>query len=91
VSAFAACALGRIGWIRARGTGVTAPRTSWARFNEAGIRLAATRDFGRVTLSVHADGLVMLSRWNVVLNDSVIWSVPRFGGVVGLDVALRFF
>ena len=42
-------------------------------------------------VSVHADGLVMLSRWNVVLNDAVVWSVPRIGGVVGLDVALRFF
>jgi hypothetical protein len=34
----------------------------------------------------------MLSRWNVVLNDdAVIWSVPRVGVIVGLDVALRFF
>jgi hypothetical protein len=91
LSIIAACALGRIGWIRAAGTGVNAPLTSWARFEEAGIRLAGSRDFGRVTLSVHADGLVMLSRWNVVLNDVVVWSVPRLGAVVGLDVALRFF
>ncbi len=55
------------------------------------MRLAGTRELGRFMLSVHADGLVMLSRWNVVLNDAVVWSVPRVGVVVGLDVALRFF
>ena len=70
---------------------VAEPSTSWGRFAEVGMRLAGTREFGRFMVSVHADGLVMLSRWNVVLNDAVVWSVPRIGGVVGLDVALRFF
>jgi len=91
VSVMSACALGRIGWIRARGVEVAAPRASWGRFSEVGIRVAASRDLGRFMVSLHADGLVMLSRWNVVLNDAVVWSVPRIGGVVGLDVALRFF
>jgi hypothetical protein len=87
-----ACLLGRLGWLRARGTGITAPATNWGRFGEVGMRLAAARDIGRFTVGVHADGLVMLSRWNVVFNgDAVVWSVPRFGVVVGLDVALRFF
>ena len=57
----------------------------------SGYASPATRELGRFMVSVHADGLVMLSRWNVVLNDAVVWSVPRIGGVVGLDVALRFF
>ena len=91
VSLVSACILGRIGWIRARGVDVAEPSTSWGRFAEIGMRLAGTREFGRFMVSVHADGLVMLSRWNVVLNDAVVWSVPRIGGVVGLDVALRFF
>lgn len=91
VSLVSACVLGRIGWIRARGVDVAEPSTSWGRFAEIGMRLAATREFGRFMASIHADGLVMLSRWNVVLNDAVVWSVPRIGGVVGLDVALRFF
>ena len=91
VSIVSACLLGRLGWLRAQGTGIAAPRTSWGHFGEIGMRLAATRELGRFMVSVHADGLVMLSRWNVVLNDAVVWSVPRVGGVVGLDVALRFF
>ena len=91
VSIVSACLLGRLGWIRAQGMGIAAPRTSWGHFGEVGMRLAGTRELGRFLISVHADGLVMLSRWNVVLNDAVVWSVPRIGGVVGLDVALRFF
>jgi hypothetical protein len=86
-----ACLLGRLGWLRAHGTGIAVPRTSWGLFGELGMRVAGTRELGRFIVSVHADGLVMLSRWNVVLNDAVVWTVPRVGGVVGVDVALRFF
>src|SRR5207342_3821581 len=32
VSVASACALGRIGWVQARGMGVDQPRTSWTRF-----------------------------------------------------------
>jgi len=91
VSVASACALGRLGWVRARGLGVTAPNTSWGLFGEAGLRFAATKGWGRLVVSLHADGLVMLSRWNVVLNDAVVWTVPRVGVGLGLDVGLRFF
>jgi hypothetical protein len=91
VSVASACLLGRLGWIRARGMGVLAPSTSWGRFSEVGARVAASRELGRFIVSVHADGLVMLSRWNVVFNNAVVWSTPRVGGVVGVDVALFFF
>ena len=56
-----------------------------------GMRLAATREIGRFMVSVHADALVMLSRWNVVSGDAVVWRVPRVGVVAGLDVAALFF
>jgi hypothetical protein len=75
----------------AAGCAVDAPSTSWGHFSEVGLRLAGSQELGRVTITVHADGLVMLSRWNVVLNDAVVWSVPRVAGLVGFDVALRFF
>jgi hypothetical protein len=90
-SIVSACLLGRLGWIRAQGMGISAPRTSWGHFGEVGMRVAGTKEVGRFLVSVHADGLVMLSRWSVLLNDAVVWNVPRVGGVVGLDVALRFF
>jgi hypothetical protein len=33
----------------------------------------------------------MLAQWNVLLNDTVVWRVPRVGGVLGVDLALRIF
>jgi hypothetical protein len=90
VSLASACVLGRIGWLRGEGTGVASPSASWGRFGEVGLRLAGSRELGRFIVGVHVDGLVMLSRWNVVLNDAVVWSVPRVGVVAGVDVALRF-
>jgi hypothetical protein len=91
LSVLATCALGRLGWIRAVGMGVDAPNTGWGRFSEVGMRLAGTMEWGRFALSLHVDTLVMLSRWNVVLNQSVVWTVPRVGGLLGVDVGLRFF
>ena len=91
VSVASACLLSRLGGLRARGTGIALPSTSWGWFGEVGMRLAGNWELGRFIVSVHADGLVMLSRWNVKLNDTPVWSVPRVGGVIGLDVALRFF
>lgn len=91
VAVASACVLGRLGWIRARGRGIAAPNTSWGRFGQAGLRLGASKEFGRLSISLHADGLIMLSRWNVVLNDAVVWTVPRVAGGVGVDFALRFF
>jgi hypothetical protein len=55
------------------------------------MRVAATKELGRFILGVHADGLVMLARWNIVLNDAVVWRIPRAGAVLGVDLALRFF
>jgi len=91
LSAASACLLGRFGWLRGRGSGVDRPATSSGRFGEVGLRLAASRELGSFLISVHADGLVMLSRWNVLLNDAIVWRVPRVGGLLGLDVALHFF
>lgn len=90
VSIASACLLGRLGWIRARGTGVASPNTSWGRFGEVGMRVAASKELGRFVVSIHADGLVLLARWNVVLNDATVWSIPRVGGVLGMDLALHF-
>jgi hypothetical protein len=91
LSVASACALGRLGWVQAHGTGVDMPRTGWARFNQAGLRVAASRDLGRFVVAFHVDGLVMLARWQVFLNDTAVWTVPRVGALAGLDVALQFF
>ena len=67
------------------------PNTSWGQFGEVGLRLAAAEELGRFMVSVHADGLVMVSRWNVVLNDAVVWRSRASGVSLAWIVALRFF
>jgi hypothetical protein len=33
----------------------------------------------------------MLSPWTVTLNDTVAWTTPRVGGLLGLDFGMYFF
>jgi hypothetical protein len=41
-------------------------------------------------LRVHADGLIILTRWVASLDDVPVWTTPRFAAAVGLDAGLRF-
>ena len=86
-----ACLTGRMTWMRAAGENVDSPSIAWGHFGEVGARLGASKDFGRWALGVHGDGLMMLSRWNVSLNDTVVWKVPRVGGMIAADLSVRFF
>ena len=86
-----ACALGKFGQIRVRGLGVDVPSSPTGFLAQAGPRLAATVGLGdQLFLLAHADALVLLSSWTVELNHTNIWTMPRFGAVLGIDLALRF-
>jgi hypothetical protein len=90
--AFAACVTATLGVLRARGTGVDVPATPTGLFSQAGARIAATLDFGdRYFAAARVDGLVMLTSWTVTLNQSVAWTTPRVGTLIGVDVGARFF
>jgi hypothetical protein len=90
--AVAACVIGTLGILRARGTGVDAPAAPSGVFSQAGARIAATLDFGdRYFATARLDGLVMLSSWTVTLNQSAAWTTPRVGALIGIDVGARFF
>jgi hypothetical protein len=90
--AFAACVTGTIGLLEARGFGVDLPTSQAGFFGAVGARLAATRDFsGRFFVAGRLDGLLMLSSWTVRLNETAVWTTPRAGTLVGLDVGVRFF
>ena len=92
LGALAGCLVGRFGRIQARGSGVDVPRSPSGWFSQAGVRLAAARDLGgRLFAGAHVDGLVMLSPWTVALNDSGVWTTPRLGLLLGVDLGARFF
>jgi hypothetical protein len=89
--ALAACLLGTLGVLQARGFGVDAPSAPAGLFSQAGARIAATRDFGdRYFGAARVDALVMLGARNVTLNETVAWTTPRVGALLGLDFGARF-
>jgi hypothetical protein len=88
----AACVTTVVGVLRARGSGVDVPLTPSGLFSQVGGRLAATADFGgRYFAGLRLDGLVILSEWKVALNRTDVWTTPRVGAMIGVDVGARFF
>ena len=86
-----ACALGKSGQIRVSGLGVDVPSSPTGFIAQAGPRLAATLELGGIILLVgHADALLLLTPWTVELNHTAIWTMPRFGATLGIDLAARF-
>jgi hypothetical protein len=88
-----ACAVGQFGQIRVSGLGVDVPSSPppTGFIAQAGPRLAATVGLGeQLLLTGHADALFLLTPWTVELNNTGIWTMPRLGAVLGIDLAARF-
>jgi hypothetical protein len=89
---FAACVTTVVGLLRARGFGVDEPASPAGMFSQVGGRLAATRGFGgRYFVQARVDGLVMLSSQTVILNQTTVWTTPRLGALLGVDLGARLF
>jgi hypothetical protein len=85
------CLLGRASEVRVTGLGVDRPRSPVGFVAQAGLRLAATLELGEAWFATaHLDGLGLLTPCAVELNQSVVWEMPRLGGLVGIDLAARF-
>ena len=83
--------LGKIGQIRVSGEGVDAPASASGASIQSGLRLAVTQPLGgRAQIILHGDGVASLSRAVVTLDAMPVWTTPRVGAALGLDVALRF-
>jgi hypothetical protein len=92
VAALAACVTSTVGRMQAHGAGVDREESPVAWFSQLGARLAAAYDFSdRYFASARVDGLIMTAPVKVMLNDSLIWTTPRVGAVLGLDFGARFF
>jgi hypothetical protein len=88
----AGCLTGTLGRLAARGFGVDQPASPSGLFSQVGLRVLATLDLGRrYFVSARAEGLVILSPWSVTLSDTVVWTTPRVGELLGLDFGLNFF
>jgi hypothetical protein len=92
VAVLAACVTGTAGRMQAHGFGVDMKEAPAAWFSQVGARLAAAYDFSdRYFAAARVDGLVMAAPVKVMLNDTLVWTTPRVGAVLGLDFGARFF
>ncbi len=92
VAVLAACVTSSVGRLQAHGLGVDMREAPTGWFSQVGARLAAAYDFSQgFFVAARVDGLVMTAPTNVRLNDSVVWTTPRVGTVLGLDLGARFF
>jgi len=89
---FVACVLGTVGVLRARGVGVDDRSSPTGVFYQLGARLGARFDFGRGYFAgARVDGLWSPAPWTVDVNGVPMWTTPRLGALVGVDVGVIFF
>jgi len=87
-----ACVTAGLAYLQASGSGVDAPRSPAGVGGQAGARVVASQDFGgRYFAALRAEGIVVLSRWTVDLNQLSAWSTPRLAALIGVDVGARIF
>jgi hypothetical protein len=88
---WSACLLAKAGAIRIVGEDIDHSRSPWAPLLETGLGLAVMQRLGRhLFVAARAEGLCNLTRWQVTLDQNLVWTSPRFAATVGLDIGVRF-
>jgi hypothetical protein len=85
------CGLGKVGRIHVQGLGVDRPASAGRILAQLGPRLGYSLGLGNhLALLGHIEALYLLTPSTVDLNHVVVWTMPRFGAVAGIDLAARF-
>ena len=83
---WSACALLKVGTVRAVGKQIDAPNSANSALVQSGLRLGfAQRLSSRVQFSLRAEGIVNLTRWSVELDQVSVWNAPPLGFLTGVD------
>jgi hypothetical protein len=91
VDPVALCALGTLGSLRVQGVGVDHPAAPDALVSRAGVGVRVSQPLGeRWSAVLRADGLVLLTPWQVALNGESVWTMPTIGSVLGVDLVGRW-
>jgi hypothetical protein len=91
IDRFSLCVLGKAGQIRIAGQDIEFPASPSGSTVQTGLRAAVRQPLGRrAYLAAHLDGLVILRRWAVTLDDMPVWTAPRFAATMGIDVGVHF-
>jgi len=85
------CALLKVGTVRVSGRDIDEPHGVGTLLAQGGLRAAfSPRLSSRVLLSLRAEGLVNMTRWSVMLDQTPVWSSPQFAATAGLDFTVLF-
>lgn len=85
-----ACLLAKGGAIRIVGVDVEEPASPWGPLLQTGLRLAVMQPLGRrAYVAARVEGLLIVTRWQVTLDDVPVWMSSRFSENIGLDVGVR--
>ncbi len=86
-----ACLVAKAGALRIDGTSIDVPASRLGPLVEAGLRLAVVQSLGRrLYMSAQTEGLLIVTRWRVTLDQNVVWTSPRLAATLGLDLGVRF-
>ena len=86
-----ACALLKVGTVRVSGRDIDEPHGTGTLLAQSGLRVAFSPHLSsRTLLSLRADGLVNMTRWSVMLDQTPVWSSPPFAVTSGLDFTVLF-
>lgn len=90
-SSLQVCGLAKLGVLRVHGVGIDNPASPSGPVALVGPRIAYVLGLGRrLMLLAHVDGLYSLKTWSVDVNHTVMWTMPRFAVVAGIDLGIRF-
>jgi hypothetical protein len=90
VAPWSACLLAKGGALRIVGN-IDVPASPWGPLVETGLRLAVTQPLGRrIYVAAQAEGLLIVTRWRVNLDQNLVWTSSRFAEAIGLDVGILF-
>ena len=85
------CGLGKLGRSAVRGVAVDKPASAAGFVAQVGPRVSYSLALGdHLVLLAHVDALLLLTPWTVDVNHVPMWTMPRFAGVAGIDLAARF-
>ena len=86
-----ACLLAKAGAIHIEGQDIDDPASPSGPLVQTGLRLAVMQPLGRrFYLTAQAEGLLVVTRWQVTLDRNLVWTSPRFVGNIGFDIGVRF-
>ena len=89
--AAAACAVTKLGRLRAEGVGLDRPAEPAGFVAEVALRLQYSLRWGNsFAVAAHGDGAYLITPWTVELNQRAVWSMPRINFTGGIDAVVRF-